>query len=76
MEMPDGNGEEDEMAGQQHLVDMNLGKLWETVRCREAWNAAVHGITELDTTWWLNNGNIDGNILIHSLIQHLLYSYR
>ena len=24
-------------------LDMNLGKLWEMVRDREAWHAAVHG---------------------------------
>ena len=24
--------------------DMNLGKLWETVRNREVWHAAVHGV--------------------------------
>ena len=29
-------------------MNMNLGKLWEMVRDREAWHAAVHGITELD----------------------------
>ena len=34
---------------------MNLGKLGETVRDREAWRAAVHGgLEELDTTWQLN----------------------
>ena len=29
--------------------DMNLGKLWETVRNREAWSAAVHGVTKNQT---------------------------
>ena len=28
------------------LMDMNLGKLQETVKVREAWCAAVHGVTE------------------------------
>ena len=27
-------------------VDMNLGKLWETVREREAWHAVVHGVVK------------------------------
>ena len=27
-------------------MDMNLGKLWDMVRDREAWSAAVHGVTK------------------------------
>ena len=30
-------------------VDMNLGKLWEMVRDREAWHAAVHRILKSQT---------------------------
>ena len=38
-------------------MDMNFGhgKLQEMVRDREAWPAAVHGLTELDTNGRLNN---------------------
>ena len=36
-------------------VDTNLGKLWEMVRLRKAWRAAVHGVTESDMTRLLNN---------------------
>ena len=31
-------------------MDMNLSKLWETVKDRGAWRAEVHGIIELYTT--------------------------
>ena len=27
-------------------VDMNLSKLWETVKDREAWSTAVHGVVK------------------------------
>ena len=29
-----------------HVMNMNLGKLWETVRDREAWCAAVHEVSK------------------------------
>ena len=35
--------------GTTDVIDMNLGKLWEMVRNREAWHAAVHGVTKSRT---------------------------
>ena len=30
-------------------IDMNLSNLWETVRDREAWHIAVHGVAKSQT---------------------------
>ena len=41
-------------------MDMNLRKLWERVEDEEDWSAAVFGLTELGTTYQMNNNCHEG----------------
>ena len=53
--------------------DVNLGKLQEMVKDREAQHAAVHRVRESDTTRWLNN-NIFYNHSFDKLPHDYLYA--
>ena len=49
---------ENEMIGWHHRLNgHSWSKLREIVNDREAWHAALHGVTKTETTWRLNNSN-------------------
>ena len=47
-------------------MDISLSKLREMVKDREAWQAAVYGVKELDATWQLNNSNVSSESVMLS----------
>ena len=49
-------------------MDMNLRKLQEIVKNKEAWHAAVHGVVKSqNTTWQLNNNSPNLDLSIHCI---------
>ena len=46
------------MDGIINSVDMTLSKLQKMVKDWEAWGAAIHEVTDLDTTERLSNNNL------------------
>ena len=48
-------------------MDVNLGKLWETVRNREVWHAAVHGVKRVGHDLVTEQQQYEGKSVLHCI---------
>ena len=57
------------MDGITESMDMSFSMLWEMVKDRQPWHAAIHGVTkESDTTERMNNSTIYYYLVLTALI--------
>ena len=56
-------------------MDMSLSKLWEMVKNREAWHAAIHGVGKSQTQLNKNNGIFCVSLLSCIFSSHVCVFY-